>query len=62
MNGKIKCLSCGETLESTYRHNFRMCKCENQSYVDGGSCYTRIGGKDLSLIKVLQSAEQEVNK
>lgn len=51
--GKIQCLVCGEILESKYRHDFQMCGCPNQSFVDGGNSYLRIGGKDLDKIKII---------
>lgn len=37
---KIKCKKCGEVLESTFRHDFRTCKCGAVS-VDGGHAYLR---------------------
>ena len=46
----IKCLVCNTTLESKHRHDFVMCQCPNQTFVDGGLSYNRVGGKDLSLI------------
>lgn len=55
---KIKCLSCGEILESKFRHDFQMCSCENESFVAGGSDYTRIGGQDIKLIKFLDTNEE----
>lgn len=51
--GKVRCLKCGEVLESTWVHDFKMCKCPNETYVDGGHDYLRIGGMDLNLIEVL---------
>lgn len=40
---KIKCLKCGETIESTYRHHYKECSCAN-IFVDGGDDYLRFGG------------------
>ena len=40
----IKCLECGDTIESEYRHDFKMCSCGNCS-VDGGKAYLRRGCK-----------------
>lgn len=51
--GKVKCLCCGEILESRHCHDFQNCKCENQTFVDGGNDYLRIGGKDLGQIVVI---------
>lgn len=39
----IKCLKCGDIIESTYRHDFVMCSC-GACFVDGGHDYMRIGG------------------
>lgn len=52
------CRECGEILHSKHRHDFVICGCPNQSFVDGGSDYTRSGGVDLTKIKfVLTMAE-----
>jgi hypothetical protein len=32
-----------------------MCECENQTFVDGGDVYVRVGGKELSKIQVLKN-------
>lgn len=57
-NSKVKCLKCGVILESTHRHDYKTCDCENQTMVDGGSDYLRCGGKDMSLVG-LWSAEDK---
>ena len=51
MGQKIKCKKCGEIIESTYRHDFKMCKC-GAIFIDGGNDYTRIGGfpEDILLV------------
>lgn len=49
----VKCLVCNTILESKHRHHFVECHCENQSFVDGGLSYNRVGGKDLDLIENL---------
>jgi hypothetical protein len=42
---KVTCLTCGATIESTFRHDFRGCKCPADSEtwvaVDGGDAYNR---------------------
>ena len=48
---KCKCLGCGAILESTFRHDFVQCNCENATFTDGGYDYVRRGGVDMSLIK-----------
>ena len=53
------CESCMTLLESTHVHDFRFCPgvdgkpCENETFVDGGNAYNRIGGKDLRKIVCL---------
>ena len=37
-----KCKTCGEVIESTYRHDFKTCSCGKVS-VDGGKDYIRRG-------------------
>lgn len=49
----VRCLSCNTELESKYRHDFQCCGCENQTFVDGGKEYSRVGGKDFDLIENL---------
>ena len=55
---KIMCMSCEKILESKNRHDFNMCNCENETFVDGGNDYMRIGGKDLNLIYYWDKIEQ----
>jgi len=51
MSAKVKCLSCGEILESEYTHHFVKCKCPQGTFVDGGGeYYSRYGGTDLALV------------
>ena len=49
----VKCLSCGEVLESKHRHDFKMCKCDNKVFVDGGTSYQRFGAVDLDKVENL---------
>jgi hypothetical protein len=55
--GKVKCLNCGKVLESKFRHDFQMCDCANQTFVDGGDDYVRIGGAKIELIEVIKDKE-----
>lgn len=41
--GKVRCLDCGDIIESTHRHDFVTCSC-GESFVDGGDAYLRTGG------------------
>lgn len=45
MGKKLKCLECGDTIESTHRHEFVRCSCQS-CFVDGGTEYFRIGWSD----------------
>jgi len=56
--GAIKCLKCGKVLESLYRHDFRGCGCENKTFIDGGTDYTRLGGMDMEYIEIIESCEE----
>jgi|SRR3990170_6384856 len=49
---RIKCIECEAVLESKSVHDFVQCSCDNESFVDGGQDYQRIGGKDLSKILI----------
>ena len=49
----VECLECGVRLISHHRHDYRTCQCPNQTMVDGGTSYTRYGGKDMSKVKGL---------
>ena len=51
----IMCCYCGAILVSYSDHDFRMCKCENGAYVDGGSEYLRVGARKpygITLVEV----------
>lgn len=41
---RIRCKKCGDVIESTYRHDFKDCKC-GAVVVDGGMDYLRRCGK-----------------
>ena len=42
LRNAIRCNHCGDVIESTYRHDFRMCRC-GSVFVDGGHDYLRRG-------------------
>jgi hypothetical protein len=42
---RVKCLSCGDIIQSMFRHDFKQCSCASVS-IDGGGSYTRLGFKD----------------
>lgn len=43
----IRCNTCGDTIESTSRNDFKYCKC-GRVFVDGGHDYLRRGYTDSS--------------
>ncbi len=49
----VRCIMCNAILVSKYRHDFKQCDCQNQTFVDGGQDYLRYGGADLNYIEVL---------
>lgn len=40
IHNKIKCLRCGDIIESTNRHDFKWCSCHTCA-VDGGHAYLK---------------------
>lgn len=51
---KIKCLICGDIIESKNVYDLVSCKCES-CYIDGGSYYSHIGAIDFN--KVIEIKE-----
>ena len=49
---KIKCLVCGDIIESKHRHDLLSCKCNN-CYIDGGQDYLHFGGNDFNKILII---------
>jgi tRNA(Ile2) C34 agmatinyltransferase TiaS len=46
LHNRVRCLACGQTVESLSRHDFRWCPCGTIA-VDGGSEYLRrVGNLD----------------
>lgn len=55
---KIKCLQCGNIIESKSVHDLVFCKCES-CYIDGGSSYAHIGAKDFSkAVKIMDDGTE----
>ena len=57
---KIKCKKCGDVIESSYRHDFKLCKCGAVA-VDGGKDYLRRLG-DEEDYEELSEIEKEDKK
>jgi len=45
ISNRAQCRLCKEIIESTYRHDFKSCSCE-EIFVDGGLSYLRRGAKN----------------
>lgn len=56
---RIKCLECGEILESKFTHDFQQCSCQNRTFVDGGDEYCRYGGFDVEKIYFMNDEESD---
>lgn len=55
---KIKCLICGDIIESKSVHYLLTCKCES-CYIDGGNYYSHIGAEDFSkIVKILDDGTE----
>lgn len=53
-----KCLECDEVIESTHRHDFVRCSCENL-FVDGGLDYVRRGFRTAKWENLCEYEENE---
>lgn len=47
---QAKCAKCGDVIQSTYRWDFKACKC-GAIFIDGGDSYTRCGGNPEDFLK-----------
>ncbi len=56
---KIKCKKCGDIIESTYRHDFKYCKCGAVA-VDGGKDYLRRLGNDIDYEEMSEIIEKKI--
>lgn len=50
--GKALCGVCRKIIKSTYRHDYVSCGCPNQTSIDGGDDYTKVGGANLEKVFV----------
>ncbi len=62
---KIRCLKCGDEIESTHRHDFKFCKCGSVA-VDGGKDYLRRVGnpedfQELSRVEEVPSLKRTMH-
>ena len=60
MKNRIACLECGEVLWSKFCHDLKSCECSNESFVDGGNDYQRVGGMDMRKILFLSESSPDL--
>ena len=65
LRNAIRCNHCGDVIESTYRHDYRTCRC-GCVFVDGGQDYLRRGAvngpgdyTDLSEVENVSEKKEE---
>jgi len=51
IHNRVKCVKCGDTIESYHRHDFVKCSC-GAIFVDGGKDYLRRGGRPEDIIEL----------
>jgi len=56
LRNAAECRKCGDIIESTYRHDFKWCKCK-AIFVDGGMDYLRRGGAPEDCIDLSRAEE-----
>lgn len=59
---KIKCVECGEVLESGLKGVVDSCSCLNHAFVVGGDSLLQIGANDITKITVWNDATQVFEK
>ena len=62
VHNRIRCLKCGDVIESETVHDFRMCSCGTCA-VDGGKCYLRRSGdrgtwEECSVVEEVQKVDE----
>jgi len=59
----VQCNNCNEVIESVHRHDFVVCKCEDENlqvFVDGGHAYFRMMfGKHASWTDLSETTDNE---
>jgi len=57
MRNRAKCQRCDDVIESTHRHDFKMCSCGAIS-VDGGSDYWKGSGRPEDFMRLDDSGKE----
>ena len=53
---RVKCLHCGDVIQSMYRHDFKWCSCHSVA-VDGGADYLHMNHSERSKYVILKDDE-----
>lgn len=61
ISNKIKCMKCGDIIESKNRHDFKWCSCKSVA-VDDGKDYLRRIGKFEDIIEMSELKGKNVRK
>ena len=61
VSNKLKCLKCGDVMESTHRHDFKMCSCRS-CFIDGGHDYVRVGGNPGDFVLMTEYEDEETGE
>jgi len=56
IHNRVKCVKCGDIIESKTRHDFVECSCRS-IFVDGGKDYLRRGGHLENIIDLSEVTE-----
>lgn len=48
----VLCPACKKRMFSYHRHDYKLCGCENETMVDGGTDYLRYGWKNIEPQKI----------
>ena len=51
----VTCTKCNNTIKSKHEHDYKMCGCDNQTYV----CGDTYGGLDMSYVVALTEPKEE---
>lgn len=60
MGSIVRCLVCGDEIESKSLHDFRCCSCGNVC-IDGGNAYTKLSFVDYSKIEMVDKNNRKYN-
>ena len=51
----VTCTKCNNTIQSKHEHDYKMCGCDNQTYV----CGNTYGGQDMKYVVALTEPKEE---